>query len=500
MTTSYRIKRRNFLSSVGGAAGLYAMLRNAEVSAAGASSPARLLVYHHPVGTIRNDWLCSGSGTDFTLSKILAPFEGLKSDMVVLDGLDLYMGNAGGGHERGTVIMSTGCPTRYTRAGQRETDDPCADGPSVDQLLLTKATALQGAPIKSLQALCDDRIDFQEISTRCLSYDYTRKSVQTVQAGTQQENTPMRPTLRPYDLYQRVFSNVMPGGGDPSLAAARAAKKSVLDFSLRELARIRTLAPSTSRDVLDAHEAAIRDLEAELDGMVDPTTCMLPEPPSTTLQGGIDDGEDHDDYGDPRGTTADHELHKQVAEAHLAVIRAAFACDLTRVVTFQYSPGTNHVSFQGFYPDNPSGIFMHHPVSHQVFDDDMEATSNRIPQVDFLVNVEIWYNQITAAFLSSLKSGASSTDVFGNALLDHTLVPYVTEVARSTHAYDPMPVVLFGGKSLGISGGQFLRFNGRPHNDLWLTLASALGVSVEQLAGEKILTGPYDDVLPGIVT
>jgi len=499
MTMSYRIKRRNFLASVGGSLGLYAMLRNAEVKAAGATSPARFLVYHHPVGTIRRDWLCTGSGTNFTLSKILVPFEALKSDMVVLDGLDMRIGGPGGGHEKGTVIMMTGCPTRYTRSGQTEADDPCADGPSVDQLLLSKSAALQGAPIKSLQACCDDRIDFQEISTRCLSYDYARKSVGTTQGGTQQENTPMRPTLKPYDLYERVFANVMPGGGDPSLVAARAAKKSVLDFSLRELARLRTLAPSTSRDVLDAHETAIRDLEDELDAMVDPTTCMLPTPPPTTLEGGVDDGRDHDDYGSGSATEADHENHKLVAEAHLAIIRAAFACDLTRVATFQYSPGTNHVSFQGFWPGNANAIYMHHPVSHNIGDGDIDATSNRRPEVEFLVNIEIWYNELTAAFLSSLKTGPTSTDVFGGVLLDNTVVPYVTEVARATHPWTPMPVCMFGGKNLGVQGGQFLTFNGRSHNDMWLTAAQALGVSVDDLSGEKILTGPYQGVLNGVL-
>jgi hypothetical protein len=495
MTMSYRFKRRNFLASVGGALGLHAMLRNAEVKAQGMTSPARLLVYHHPVGTVRNDWLCSGTGENFTLSKILAPFEALKSDMVVLDGLRMDQDGPGGGHEKGTVIMMTGCPTRYTRSGQSEQDDPCADGPSVDQLLLAKSMALQGAPIKSLQALCDDRIDFQEISTRCLSYDYTRKSVQTVQGGNQQENTPMRPTLKPYDLYQRVFANVMPGGGDPALLAARAAKKSVLDFSLRELARLRTLAPSTSKDVLDAHEKAIRDLELELDAMVDPTTCMLPEPPSTTLQGGIDDGRDHNNYGDEEAPMSDHELHQEVGEAHLAVIRAAFACDLTRVVSFQYSPGTNHVAFQGFWPGNANAIYMHHPISHRIGNGDIDATTNRRPEVDFLVNIEIWYNQITAAFLSSLKTGPMATDVFGGTLLDNTVVPYVTEVARATHPWSPMPVVVFGGKNVGIKGGQFLAFPNRPHNDMWLSVAQALGVSVADLNGEKILTGNYQGPL-----
>jgi hypothetical protein len=495
MTMSYRFKRRSFLASVGGALGLYAMLRNAEVKAQGMASPARLLVYHHPVGTIRNDWLCSGSGEDFTLSKILTPFEALKSDMIVLDGLDMSQDGPGGGHEKGTVIMATGCPTRYTRSGQSEQDDPCADGPSVDQLLLAKSAALQGAPIKSLQALCDDRIDFQEISTRCISYDYARKSVQTVQGGNQQENTPMRPTLKPYDLYRRVFENVMPGGGDPALAAARMAKKSVLDFSLRELARLRTLAPSSSKDVLDAHESAIRALEDELDAMVDPTTCTLPEPPATTLQGGIDDGGDHNNYGNESATQADNDLHRRVGEAHLAVIRAAFACDLTRVVSFQYSPGTNHVAFQGFFPGSPNAIYMHHPISHRLNDAQIDASTDRRPEVDFLSNIEIWYNQITAAFLSSLKTGPYATDVFGGTLLDNTIVPYVTEVSRATHKWTQMPVVVFGGKSVGLRGGQFLTFQGRPHNDMWLSIAQALGVTLENLAGEKILTGRYQGPL-----
>jgi hypothetical protein len=66
---SYKLIRRSFLQAIGAAAGLQAMLRNAEAQDAGAVSPSRFLVVHHPVGTVRTGWLCTGSGTNFTFSE-----------------------------------------------------------------------------------------------------------------------------------------------------------------------------------------------------------------------------------------------------------------------------------------------------------------------------------------------------------------------------------------------------------------------------------------------
>ena len=47
-----------------------------------------------------------------------------------------------------------------------------------------------------------------------------------------------------------------------------------------------------------------------------------------------------------------------------ALIKAAFRSDLTRVVTFQFSPGTNHVSFANLWPPDPSVFNVHHTTSH----------------------------------------------------------------------------------------------------------------------------------------
>ncbi len=487
---SYQFSRRSFLSLVGASAGLHALLRNVEARADGATSPPRLLLVHHPVGTIYNAWLCAGGMSDFSFSQVLAPFEdaGLRSDLSVLDGLSMDMiSGPGGGHEKGTVIMTTGSPTRFTRTGQSETDDPHADGPSIEQLLLSQVTSLSGAPIQSLQASCDDRIDHQEISTRCISYSTQRRAIQAVQ-GPGEENIPLRPTLKPLDLYTRVFGAMMPGGVDPeALAKNLRAKKSVLDFSLRELARLRLLAPASQKSLIDAHEQAIRDMENEIQGLLaanhDAVSCGVLAPPPN-VQGGVDDNKDHDNTQNPTATKADDPLHLQIGQLHQSIIVAAFRCDLTRVASFQWSPGTNHIAFANMWPENSKGIYQHHPVSHNVAGGDFDKPAgSRTPQVQFLINVDRWYSTHSAELVAKLKV---TQDVYGNSLLDNTIVPYITEVGRADHTRTNIPVLLLGGKNLGLKHGKFLRLaKDRPHNDLWLSVARAFGVTLDQLKGQR---------------
>ena len=258
----YRTSRRNFLT--GTATGLAYFLVRAEAHAQNVTSPKRLLVIHHPVGTVRSNWVCTGSETDFQLSRILAPFEPVKSHMVVLDGMDIVAPGMGGGHEKGTVSLMTGLRTLelYPNNGG---DDPKAPDMSFDQRLLKESKSLQGTPIASLQVSCDDRVDVGEVSTRRLSYSGPA--------------APMEPYLVPNLTYERVFGTLMPGGGTamPDLERARARKKSVLDFSLRDLQKLRTFAPMSEWERLDAHEDAIRALETELDAQGDAGGCGLTE-------------------------------------------------------------------------------------------------------------------------------------------------------------------------------------------------------------------------------
>lgn len=443
-----------------------------------------------PIGTIRYYFLPEGSGANYTPSRILQPFEdaGLRDDMTILYGLSMDMINAGcgGGSEAGVVMAGTGADCPGTRDNGGEPDDAVAGGPSFDQIFLQNVTAMQGSALGSAHAICDNRVDSNETSSRCISYAYETRSIAAArlascnEASEVTENVPILPTLSPYDLYSSLFSGFMPG--DPDADEARLAllrRKSVLDYSIDELERLKTLAPGSESPRIDAHAEVIRAVETQLsDALENGVTlpeCTVPEEPDPSVVGQSGSGFD---YGDPQADVSDRELHAQIGALHTSIIRAAFQCDLIRAASFMWSPSTNHVAFDGMFPDDPEAIYMHHPVSHNITskNDVMSSppSSGFVASViEFLANVQTWYNTETAAILNSFKE---ATDVFGGNLLDHTLVPFVTDTAETTHTRSPMPALLFGGKALGMQGGQFLDLQSslRPHNDLWMTIAQAL--------------------------
>jgi hypothetical protein len=467
----YRTRRRNFLIGAT-ATGFAFWLQRFEAYAQGAPPPKRLLVIHHPVGTIKANWTCQGTETDFTLSRILKPFEPIKSHMVVLDGMDIVATGVGGGHEQGTVVLVTGTRTKTLYPGNGG-DDPKAEAMSVDQRLLKESTLLQGTPIESLQVSCDDRVDVAEVSTRRLSYSAPA--------------APMEPYLVPRQTYTRVFGSLMPGmtGSADALLQARKLKRSVLDFGLRDLQKLRTLAPSAEWERLDAHADAIRALETELDATMEmPMDCGLGDEPEeiTPFTDSSANRIGNGSYSTTESRVRDDEIHAKIGKLHFAVIRAAFQCDLTRVVTFQWSPGTNHVSFQGQYPNQPSSIKMHHPLSHDTQDPNVP---------EFLTNVDTWYSSRTAELLQSLLD---TKEADGSSILDNTFVPYITEVARADHSWTDAPFLVFGGTGVGLVGNRKKKYSPRrPVNDLWLAAAKALGATnVTTLGDNDMYTGPLD--------
>lgn len=465
----YAFSRRSFMSAIGASAGLATLLKNVEAQEAGATSPKRFFCVQRPVGTVYANYWPNGTGTNFSLSRILTPFEALRERMIVFRDLKLpWEGSEGGGHERGTAIMLTGVRTTELYPGNGG-DDPVAFGPSVDQLFLKQSDDLKHTPIASLQVSCDGRADTTEISTRHMSY-----------SGYKQ---PMAPYYQALDAYERLFGTLMPGGTTSenleALARARAQKKSVLDFALKDLARLRVLAPGSSKELLDGHEAAIRELEVELDADPrDPAFCGIAARPERVA---VSEYVDPDPYAHGNASEPDDVKHQRMGDLHFAVIKAAFRCDLTRVVTFQWAPGTSHVSFPGMWAPDPKVIKVHHTESH-----DAETADRQ----EFLTRVEVWYAQRLATYLQDL---AMTEDINGGKLLDNTLVPYVTEVGTAGHNWDNMPWILFGGAKTGLKGNQVWTNSGagqRCTNDLWMAVARHYGLNDFTLGDKDLHTVP----------
>jgi hypothetical protein len=275
----------------------------------------------------------------------------------------------------------------------------------------------------------------------------------------------------------------MPGGSTPAnqeaLLRALRARKSVLDYSLSELSELKLLAPASEASKIDLHADAIRAIEQQIagqleSGMVADPSCVVPQAPDPGLVGETGSS---NPYGSEEVSSADDEEHEAIGKLHAGIIKAAFQCDIIRVATLQWSPGTNHVSFNGLNPDDPGAIYMHHPLSHKITSkadvfDSLPASGELQGVVEFLAAVHTWYNQKIADIVLDFKN---TTDAFGNSLLDNTVIPCITEVAETTHSWSPLPALILGGKALGMQGGQFQNFEGnqRSQNDFWVTVAQA---------------------------
>jgi hypothetical protein len=508
---SYRFARRSFLAGIGGAFGLEILLRNLEATAEGASTPPRFLMMHWPVGTIRSQFIPSGSGTSYTTSKaeqgpgyIISPFDTaeLRPYTIILHGFNMDgIRGQGGGHEDGTPFATTGASSPGTRANGGEIDDGCAGGPSWDQILLQNVPELskrneEGTIIGKgyYNTICDRRVDSYETSTRCLSYGYETQSIgSALPGGTILENKPLLPEMSPLTAYNDLFSGFIPGSvlSDPEALKLLELRKSVLDYSLRELDRLKTLAPASERDKLDGHAAVVRKLEARLSehiaGRGTTADCSLPPLPEASLTGKNGDTLVVD-YGEPEANTSDETTHEAVGKAHAAIIRAAFACDLIRVATFQWSPGTNHVSFKGLDPNDPDTIWMHHPLSHRVADASFYNGSRPSDYAyvwDAMVNANRWYFQKTADIIEEFRLEVDPLDPMGGSLLDSTVIPMITEVAEAAHTREGHAALIFGGSRLGMQGGRYESVSGI-HNQLWATVAQAfLGAdAVSKLSSE----------------
>jgi hypothetical protein len=492
---SYRYHRRSFLAGIGGAVGLYTLLRNLEASAEGVKSPPRLLLMHWPVGTVPYRFIPDGTGKSYVTSPILQPFEtaGLREDMIALYGLK-HQFNAGssGGSEGGVVMATTGVDIPGTRENGGEQDDGVAGGPSFDQIFLKNVPELASAH-GYVNAIGDARVDSHETSSQCLSYGYETREIESARpGGLITEHVPLMPETSPFALYTKLFSGFVPGSGDAgAMLRALKLRKSVLDSSLRELERLRTLAPASEREKIDLHAEAIRKVELELtNSLEEGGGCQLPAAPDSALFAPTGS---KFYYGDPGSEVDESPALETLGKLHLGLLRAAFQCDLVRVATFQWASSVNQVAFKGLYPNEPEVSYRHHPLSHQIGgapirEDGPPADPQAAKVLEFLANVQTWFNQKTADVLAEFKV---TTDAYGGSLLDHTVVPFFTETANATHSRSPLPALLLGGRALGFQGGQFQNFAKEPRhfNDVWLTVAQAFfpdAASVlEPLAAEK---------------
>ena len=436
------ITRRALLTAAGGsaiAASLLSPFRHLLVGRAAADDHGprkRFVVAFSPNGTIFDQWLPSGTGTAFTLGRILAPLERHRSRLNVVSGLGIHTAIRGPGdeHQRGVSHVMTAMP--LLPGGMSAGCDSCppvswASGPSIDQTVAD--TIGQSTRLRSLELGVAN--GFRESVKTRLAY-----------RGAGQ---PLPPESNPWSAWARLFGDV----ADPTAAMARlAARRSVLDHSVTDFSRVSARLSAADRPLLDRHLEAIRDLELRL--AAPGPQGLACSPP--VLGDEVTNLQSADDYPRLDGLQND-------------IMTMALACGLTNVGSILWNHSVGEQTFPFIGVSDP-----HHTISHR-------ADTDTVAQED-LVLINTWYAEQVAGLgdrLLAIEEPLPTGEV--RTLLDSTLVVWVNELGKgNVHSFTNVPFVLLGNipnpdATPHFATGRHLSFEGGAHADLWVSVRNAMG-------------------------
>jgi hypothetical protein len=445
---STRISRRTLLRGMGGVAiglpFLEIMGNDGRANAGTPTIPQRFIVFFSPNGNIRENWAPTASGTDFQLSKILAPLQTYKQNLIVMDGVDNEAAKHGVGddHMRGMGTMLTGTEllSGTTQGGCCEPAG-LAGGISVDQKIANTIGA--NTKFKSVE------FGVQAHSSGTV-WGYTAYA---------DANQPLPPENNPAAVFSRVFAEV--GGDQTALAKLQAERKSVLDAVKGSYSSLSPKLGVTDKQKLDLHFSQIRDLETRLTATGDVgASCLKPAAPTI-------DFNSNDNF-------------PAVGKIQLDLLVMALACDLTRVASLQWENSVGGTRFTWLGMDRG-----HHDMSHD--GDDVTDTVNKLTQID------TWY----MSQLAYLMDAMSKIPEGDGTMLDHTLIFCCNELSRgNVHSHPDMPFLLAGGTAAApnpLKMGRFLSYPSSPaiqHNDLLVSLLNVFGLPDKTFGNPAYCSGP----------
>ncbi|MDX2019404.1 MAG: DUF1552 domain-containing protein [Deltaproteobacteria bacterium] len=277
----------------------------------------------------------------------------------------------------------------------------------------------------------------------------------------------------PLDVYQRLF-----GAGLPSADPARAAevaklaeqRNSAIDLALSDFAALTPRLGKTERDKLQAHADIVSDLGKRL-SITQGASCSAPT----------------------KASVRSGSYNADVA-GFARLIQGAFACDLTRVALL-FSRGPTEAPADWGYVPGAWGTTDDHDHEHKT------GYAGSLRDHPEAMACSVRRHQIESRELSDMLALLDATpESDGGTVLDHTIVLFCPNMGDHGHAVDQMPWVLFTGKSTGIRTGRYMRFartggRGMPHNNLFVSIAQAMGVRTQTFGNPTVCTGP----IPGLL-
>ena len=450
--TKRGLSRRALLRGLGGAAialpFLDAMRPPRAVAGGQGGMPKRFIVFYTPNGTIPDNFWPNGVENNFTLSRILAPLQRHKDDLLVLRGIDMLSSLSGPGdaHQKGTGQCLTATELQEGDfPGDAGLSAGWADGISIDQKIASHVGGDTLFPSLEFGVAVQGSDVFSRISYR----------------GPGQ---PIPPENSPYAMYQRLFGDV---GADPAEAERLAMRRTaVMDAVAGEYGQLRGKLGADDRDKLDIHLTAVEDIRNRL------------------AKGGVTFGGQCQPIDQGVPIEVDRVSNMPIVGAlQMDLLAMAFACDISRVASIMWTNSAcNHV-FSWVDPDIVEG---HHPIAHKGDED--------APKVEQNTKINIWYAEQLAYLIDALKAIPEGPP--GQTVFDNTVILWTDEQAKgNNHDRRGMPYVVAGSAGGYFRTGRYVTQSQETgHNKLLVSLLHAMGIDEDQFGNPEYGTGP----LPGL--
>ncbi|MEW4453389.1 DUF1552 domain-containing protein [Bremerella sp. JC817] len=443
---SRTLSRRNFLGGCGVALSLpwMASLAPRVAQAAGTGKPpVRSAFLYFPNGVWEKDWVPKQAGADYEMPASLTPLTDLRSEVLVLTGLDKKNSHGGDGHYAKTANFLTGMPVTKTTG-----KDISSGGISVDQLMAQHVGS--STPLPSLELGTEPVISGIDSNV-----GYTRLYGSHI--SWQSPTRPVAKEINPRLVYERLFGKKL----SPESEKAES-YKNLLDFVLDDAKKLR---PKLGRDdqfKMDEYLDSVRAVEKRIEFAVKGENGdWQPDVADHVIAAGAP--------GVP-GNFADH------ISIMLDLIVLAFQTDSTRIATMMFA---NDVSGRNFsFVDGVKGG--HHELSHH---------ENKAEKIEQYQRINRWHVEQYARMLGKLNSIQEGD----GTLLDNCMILFGSSMSDGNrHDPDNLPILLGGRGGKTLETGRHLPAEGMvPLCNLYHAMLQRMGVDIEAFGDSS---GPLKDL------
>jgi hypothetical protein len=482
---SRRIRRRDLLSWLGGAALALPFLEVLEGRSRGQSTGKRskyVVFCYTPNGVYQEKFWPTGTETAYQLGPILAPFEPFKDKMLILGpqmvgaspkpGTGLAYAGPTPQHQAPVTLsarVGTGCGLvgRFCSPDpnfglpyslDQTTANNSINGPSIDQVI---GNAVQG----------DSLFATLNFGLHPVGGD-TPSDINFAMDGTAQKRMASAD-----EAWNRMFGGPVLGTG--AVAAARAAsglreESAVSDFLHARFGALRTVVSAADRRTLDGHLAALRTYEDRrarlLTAQLNQTaTCLAPAKVTVPTD------------ASSVMTGADTQL---LSPFFMDMIATAFRCNLTKVasLTFGFPGGGAEGGLRMPWLGFPDPL---HMVSHNAGDP---------TALDKYQKMTTWIAGQVAGLMQRLAAIPSPSGA-GTLLDDTTIYWFNRHGDGNTHSNFALPNIILGGTGGYFQMGRYLQLPATSPTKVLISIANAMGVDVPSF-GENALadTAPLSGI------